>query len=150
MIIPAQDRDKSTSTATRGPRFEYIIRHSAQRTLLVLDRSQESKHVWKHLHNALYRLISALPVGDEVSVITFGASAEVRLAPTVITETNKDGVFSRIPGKPGQARHGCLVCALREAELMINDIASTRVIVATSSPVEDKTSLKQSLERLSE
>ena len=43
MIIPAQ-----------GPRFEYLIRHS-QRTLLVLDRSQESKHVWKHLHNALYR-----------------------------------------------------------------------------------------------
>ena len=41
MIIPA-------------PRFEYLIRHS-RRTLLVLDRSQESKHVWKHLHNALYR-----------------------------------------------------------------------------------------------
>ena len=97
-----------------------------------------------------HRLISALPVGDEVSVITFGAAAEIRLAPTVITETNRDGVFSRIPGKPGQARHGCLVCALREAELMTSDDASTRVIVATSSPVEDKAGLKQSLERLSE
>ena len=43
MMIPAQ-----------GPSISYLIRHS-QRTLLVLDRSQESKHVWKHLHNALYR-----------------------------------------------------------------------------------------------
>ena len=42
-MIPAQ-----------GPRYEYLIRHS-ERTLLVLDRSRESKHVWKHLHNALYR-----------------------------------------------------------------------------------------------
>ena len=43
MMIPAQ-----------GPSISYLIRQS-QRTLLVLDRSQESKHVWKHLHNALYR-----------------------------------------------------------------------------------------------
>ena len=41
-------------TPAQGPRYEYLIRHS-ERTLLVLDRSQESKHVWKHLHNALYR-----------------------------------------------------------------------------------------------
>ena len=38
----------------RGPRYEYVIRHS-ERHLLVLDRSQESKQVWKHLHNALHR-----------------------------------------------------------------------------------------------
>ena len=36
------------------PRIEYVISQTT-RHLLVLDRSQQSKHVWKHLHNALYR-----------------------------------------------------------------------------------------------
>ena len=59
-VIASSLRQKGSSdeerkmTPAQGPRYEYLIRHS-ERTLLVLDRSQESKHVWKHLHNALYR-----------------------------------------------------------------------------------------------
>ena len=103
------------------------------------------------INPSIIRLISSLPVGDEVSVITFGRQAEVRLTPTTITETNRDGVYSRIPGKIGQASRGCLTCALREAALMTSDAPGvrTRVIVATSSPVEDVASLRQSLETLS-
>ena len=36
------------------PRIEYVISQTT-RHLLVLDRSQQSKHVWKHLRHALYR-----------------------------------------------------------------------------------------------
>ena len=38
----------------RSPIVEYVISQKT-RHLLVLDRSQQSKHVWKHLRNALYR-----------------------------------------------------------------------------------------------
>ena len=38
----------------RAPIVEYVISQKT-RHLLVLDRSQQSKHVWKHLRNALYR-----------------------------------------------------------------------------------------------
>ena len=48
--------DASSSSITFGsPSIEYVISHSFRRHLLVLDRSQQSKHVWKHLRNALYR-----------------------------------------------------------------------------------------------
>ena len=53
-ISDTEEEERKMIPAQVGPRYEYLIRHS-ERTLLVLDRSQESKHVWKHLHNALYR-----------------------------------------------------------------------------------------------
>ena len=34
-----------------------------------------------------------------MAIVTFTARAELRLTPTVITETNRAGVYSRIPGK---------------------------------------------------
>ena len=44
-------------------------------------------------------MISSLPAGDEVAIVTFTARAELRLTPTLITEANRAGVYSRIPGK---------------------------------------------------
>ena len=38
-----------------SPSIEYMISQQPRRHLLVLDRSQQSKHAWKHLRNALYR-----------------------------------------------------------------------------------------------
>ena len=46
--------EKSNKTHTSVPIVEYVI-HQSSRHLLVLDRSTQSKHVWKHLHHALYR-----------------------------------------------------------------------------------------------
>ena len=38
----------------KSPKLEYVISYNT-RYLLVLDRSMQAEHTWKHLHNALYR-----------------------------------------------------------------------------------------------
>ena len=52
--LQEQDLHPEYRTIFKSPKFEYAI---SQRTryLLVLDRSMQAGHVWKHLHNALYR-----------------------------------------------------------------------------------------------
>ena len=86
-----------------------------------------------------------------MAVITFGRQAEIRLTPAVITQDNKDGVFSRIPGKIGQDSTGCLLCALREASLLVggSEGVRTQVIVVTSSQVDNQADIRHSLESLS-
>ena len=72
------------------------------------------------------------------------------MTPTVITESNKDGIYSRIPGKTAQDSFGCLECALREASLMAGDSEGTRtkVILMSASNVEDNAEIKKSLKSL--
>ena len=43
-----------SSPSASAPVLEYSLTTSV-RHVLVLDRSQQSRHVWKHLHNALHR-----------------------------------------------------------------------------------------------
>ena len=82
-------------------------------------------------------------------MITFGRRAEIRLTPTIINSVNKDGVFSRIPGKLSQDSQGCVECALREASLMMTDDVETKIILVTASAPEKQEEIQQSLEMLS-
>ena len=50
----SESENSDVRSEGRSPIVEYVISQKT-RHLLVLDRSQQSKHVWKHLRNALYR-----------------------------------------------------------------------------------------------
>ena len=52
--LQEQDLHPEYRTSFKSPKFEYVIKQRT-RYLLVLDRSMQAEHVWKHLHNALYR-----------------------------------------------------------------------------------------------
>ena len=95
-------------------------------------------------------MISTYPEYDEVAIVTYGRYAETRLAPTTITDLNRVGIYSRLPGKLNQDRVGCLQCAISEATSLISDSdeVETKIIIVNSSPVEDKTKLTSSLESL--
>lgn len=49
------EHNQESVTFNGSPSIEYLISQPPRRHLLVLDRSQQSKHAWKHLRNALYR-----------------------------------------------------------------------------------------------
>ena len=49
-----EEEDSIISPSPSAPVLEYSLTTSV-RHVLVLDRSQQSRHVWKHLHNALHR-----------------------------------------------------------------------------------------------
>ena len=95
-------------------------------------------------------MISTFPEYDEVAIVTYGRYAETRLAPTVITDLNRVGIFSRLPGKLNQDTVGCLQCAISEASSLVSDSddVETKIIIVNSSPVEDRAKLASSLESL--
>ena len=49
-----EEEEDSIISPSSAPVLEYSLTTSV-RHVLVLDRSQQSRHVWKHLHNALHR-----------------------------------------------------------------------------------------------
>ena len=60
---------------------------------------------WKNIKRAFFRFINNLPVGSELSIITFdGQEATVNLPPTVVTNINKEGLHGRIPRKVETSR----------------------------------------------
>ena len=65
-LISESEKSDVMAVVGRSPIVEYVISQKT-RHLLVLDRSQQSKHVWKHLRNALYRYTVTLTV--KLSVI---------------------------------------------------------------------------------
>jgi len=147
---PEQSSHPDYIDMLKTPKLEYVISHST-RYLLVLDRSMQAEHMWIHLHNALYRFISTIPVGDEVSVITFGRQSRLTLPPTKVTEANRVGIHSRITGKVGSDAEGCLECALREASQLIaeSEIVKTKIVIVSASNSDNQNELKRSLESLS-
>ena len=58
----------------------------------MLDRSEvmSVKSRWETLQKSLLRLISRIPAGSELSIVTFGAkTARMNLEPTIVTESNR-------------------------------------------------------------
>ena len=83
------------------PKFEYIVPRSS-RYVLLLDRTaiMGINGRWKNIKRAFFRFINNLPVGSELSIITFdGLGAIVNLPPTVVTNINREGLHGRIPRK---------------------------------------------------
>ena len=96
-----------------SPVFKYIVPKS-RRYVLLLERSSimDVNERWTNIRRALYRFIQYLPTGSELSIISFGIEAKVNLPPTVVTDTNREGLHGRIPRKVLMEDNACTYCAL--------------------------------------
>ena len=92
--------------------------------ILVLDASKEMsvKDRWIQTRNSLYRLIGQLlPSGTELSIITFGEeSAKIIITPTIIRDSNRQGLHGRIPFRLSGDDSGCIACGLETALNLID------------------------------
>ena len=104
----------STQKVARDPVFNYIVPRTT-RYVLLLERSSSMgvNGRWTTIQRALYRFVSYLPIGSELSIITFGKTADINLPPTVVTDTNREGLHGRIPRKVLENDDvACSYCAL--------------------------------------
>ena len=160
--------------AFRPPAFSYSLPRP-KLFVLVLDRSfeqqqqqQQQQHGWEMLQMSLFGFISRLPAGSSLAVVTYGSGeeggegedggAEVALPPTLVTDSNAEGLHGRIPRRPSRSKtthsgraarktakaggesRGCLDCALKLAYRIMNISSSSssssadgRIVVATGA-----------------
>ena len=157
MNISSRIRDLSsfsmdTRPAFIPPRFVYEF-PARKRFVVVLDRSSAMglNNRWSLLHGQLFRFISSLPNDAEVGLVTFGATAEVVLKPTLLSGDNREGVYGRIPRRILEDDTACLECAIRLASetLTLGGRASggrILLITATKTRPGDFSALVQTIE----
>ena len=72
-------------------------------------------------HVPVFRLVSHMPTGSELGIITVGASsATVNIEPTVVRESNREGLHGRIPYRLLNDREACLSCGIEKAKELLN------------------------------
>ena len=49
--------------------------------------------------SSCYRFITQLQPGDELAIVTFSNTARINLEPTRVSQTNKEGLHGRVPGR---------------------------------------------------
>ncbi len=81
------------------PRFSFVIPSAPLRLVLALDVSRQMSigGRWRRVRDAAFRLISHLPAGAELAIVTFDAGAAVSLKPTVVRSGNREGLHGRVP-----------------------------------------------------
>ena len=122
------------SAPYRPPNFRYLVPKSSKYTV-VLERTSimNANGRWKNVRRAFYRFLNYVPVGAEVSIITFGKEAAMNLPPTVVTDANREGLHGRIPRKVLADDLACVFCALNMSLGALNGDPGT-VILLTGSP----------------
>ena len=130
----------ASQKVARDPVFNYIVPRTS-RYVLLLDRSSSmgQNGRWTTIQRALYRFVSYIPVGSELSIITFGKTADINLPPTVVTDTNREGLHGRIPRKVLENDDvSCSYCALNTSltalQNFMGQIDTGSVILITGSP----------------
>ena len=87
-----------------------------QRFVIVLERtgSMGLHSRWHMLHAELFRFVSLLPDAAELAIVTFAGAgdAELVLAPTLLTQDNREGIYGRIPRRHLEDETACLDCAV--------------------------------------
>lgn len=91
-----------------------------------------------------FRIISAIPSGTQIGIITFDTEAKINLEPTEITELNRAGIHGKIPGRVGKGGKPCLACAMKSASEMVKN--GGKVIVVTSEEGETDITAKSVLD----
>lgn len=128
------DRHFLKTITFRPPSFKFVLPKS-RLFVLVLDRSvgpeQEDGDKWEVLQQAMLPFIAKLPMGNQLSIITFtDDDAHLNLPPTTINEDNWKGLHGRIPRRPlhsrlaseatRQTRPSCLDCAMNLVFKVLN------------------------------
>ena len=152
-VLPA------TVKVATDPTFDYIVPRS-NRYVLLLDRTSMMgvNGRWTNIKRAFFRFINNLPVGSELSIISFDSKeAIVNLPPTVVTDNNREGLHGRIPrkvdhgirkergGQPARNTDeasndiGCTFCALNASlnQALTNYVGETdsgTIVLVTGAP----------------
>ena len=137
--VKGVNKTLSSGSPYRPPQFRYLVPKSSKYTV-VLERTSimNANGRWKNVRRAFYRFLNYLPVGAEVSIITFGKEAAMNLPPTVVTDANREGLHGRIPRKVLADDLACVFCALNMSLGALSrsgDDLGT-VILLTGSPRE--------------
>ncbi len=136
-ILAHEDLNKNNGTAQSAPVITFTRRPLKRRLRLVLALDRTAAMAvngrWTHVKRALFRLLQRLPVGAEVSAITFGKEATLNLPPTVVTDENREGLHGRIPRKPLEDELACVYCAMNLSLKTLGQ-AGGEVILLTGSP----------------
>jgi hypothetical protein len=119
------------------PAFSYQV-PARRRFVIVLERSNAMglNSRWSLLHGELFRFIASLPAEEaEVAVVTYGKTASLTLAPTLLTQENREGIYGRIPRRHLDEEAACLDCGLRLAlkTLAIGGPGAGVLVVITAS-----------------
>lgn len=77
-----------------------------------------------------FRIISDIPSGTRIGIITYDAEEKINLEPTEITEFNRAGIHGKIPGRVGKSGKPCLACGLKSAGEMVKN--GGKVILVSS------------------
>ena len=125
----------------RAPKFEYVLASESQRYILVLDISKsmgaEGGIRWREIRNGLFRFFAHVPLGSEVGIVTFGAKARVNIAPTRVTEGNREGLYGKIPFRLVEAETGCIECGIATAtDLLSSRPGNGAIILVTATEVK--------------
>ena len=93
---------------------------------------------WARTRDALFRLVSHMPTGAELGIITVGAgSANVNIEPTVVRESNREGLHGRIPYRLLSDREACLSCGVLKAKELLNPNHLGSIIIVSSERAID-------------
>ena len=93
---------------------------------------------WARTRDALFRLVSHMPTGAEMGIITVGAgSANVNIEPTVVRESNREGLHGRIPYRLLSDREACLSCGVLKAKELLNPNHLGSIIIVSSERAID-------------
>ena len=104
--LPANSTEAAANTTVR-----FVTKRSSS-YVLVLDLATTAQR-WRNIKRALFRLISLLPEGSRLGIVTVGGSeARISLAPTVVTGERREALHGLIPRRAGQSP-GCVECGLR-------------------------------------
>jgi len=129
--------NSSSSKPFAWPSFNFVV-STYTRFVLVIDTSQAMTE-WETTRNAIFRLISHIPEGHQLAIVTFGSRARLNVDITTVTDDKREGLFGRIPFQLLNDPVGCAECGLDlAADLLLQrdesgTIPEGQIIVITDS-----------------
>ena len=98
-----------------------------------------------------FRFITQLSAGDELAIVTFSGNARINLDPTPVSQTNKEGLHGRVPGRASSDNVSCYSCGFRAALNLVSvdtNVKTVFIVVRGSSNTdEDLTQAEKTIEQ---
>lgn len=93
---------------------------------------------WDNLHRSISEFMTIVPSQSELSIISFSKNAVMHLPPTLVTETNRNGIIGRLPRRTSsESDQVCLFCAFNVTFKALQDyqgqIQPATIIFVTGS-----------------